>query len=83
MGSEPELPCRRTYCCGIFVLERLITAILDLPLLDAAEHLKNSGLKLGMAEGNELLEVFTVLSECVSELTLKTDLGGKVKKKVG
>lgn len=57
----------------------LITGILDLPLVDAPEHLKNSGLKLGMAEGNNLLELLTVLSECVSELILKTDLGGKVK----
>lgn len=54
-----------------------------MPLVDAAEHLKNSGLELGMAKGNNLLELLTVLSECVSELILKTDLGGKVKKKVG
>lgn len=83
MGSGPELSCWRTYCCGVFVLQRLINGILDFPLVDAAEHLKNSGLELGMAEGNNLLEVLTVLSECVSELILKTDLGGKVKKKVG
>lgn len=35
-----------------------------------------------MTEGNNFLEVLTVLSECVSELILKTDLGGKVEKKV-
>lgn len=35
-----------------------------------------------MIEGNNFLEVLTVLSECVSELILKTDLGGKVEKKV-
>lgn len=35
-----------------------------------------------MTEGNNFLEVLTVLSEHVSELILKTDLGGKVKKKV-
>lgn len=54
-----------------------------MPLADAAEHLKNSGLKLGMAEGSNFLEVLTVLSDCVSELILKTDLGGKVKREVG
>lgn len=79
----PSCLAEELNCSGIFVLERLIAGILDLPLIDAAEHPKNSGLKLGMAEGNNLLEELTVLSECVSELTLRTDLGDKVKKKVG
>lgn len=67
---------------GFFYWKGWLLEFLICRLVDAAEHLKNSGLKLGMAEGNNL-ELLTVLGECVSELTLRTDLGGKVKKKVG
>lgn len=40
------------------------------------------GLKLGEERGKNIQELLTILSECISELILKTDIRGKVKRKV-